>query len=318
MALKPMIEMYQGSVKASMGYTSPAVTPTPARAVQPPPVNASPAPSPAPSATPAVPKSPASAQNKKHIVRSASERKPLLAVAVPQNLAPTFAQIKSLISAGASDETSPLPVENIATILDAIQNWMTSLATQPQNPAPEQAGNLVTRLLRMCAPNEAFHLLLVTRLLVVSSSFVKTIPNLYAALFFVFVFLQKILILIFLLSKRHDFIEVIVTKYMGPKVIHRVKIMALVILSNMFATARAQLLTDKALRSVIIERTTKFLRSKKSTDLRMTAAGLLLNFSMFWPTDDEDEMITIECAICDNLNGLQEFDASSATTELGT
>eukprot|EP01122_Echinamoeba_exundans_P002409 TRINITY_DN12352_c0_g1_i1.p1 TRINITY_DN12352_c0_g1~~TRINITY_DN12352_c0_g1_i1.p1 ORF type:complete len:500 (+),score=83.15 TRINITY_DN12352_c0_g1_i1:28-1500(+) len=286
MALKPIIEMYQGSVKASMGYTSPVVTPTPARAAQPAPVSAAAAPAPVASPAPspaAVPKSPASNQSKKHIMRGISERKPLLAVAVPQNLAPTFAQIKSLIPASDADDSK---------LLDDIQSWMTSLATQPQNPAPAHAGNLVTRLLQKCTPNEAFHLLLVTRLLVVSSSFVKTIPNM------------------------HDFIDALVSKHMGPKVIHRVKIMALVILSNMFATARAQLLTDKALRSAIIERTIKFLRSKKSTDLRMTAAGLLLNFAMFWPADEEDEMITIECAICDNLNSLQEFDASSATTEL--
>lgn len=104
---------------------------------------------------------------------------------------------------------------------------------------------------------------------------------------------------------------------MGPKVIHRVKIMALVSLSNLFATARAHLLSSKDLRTAAIERSIKFLRSKKSADLRMTAAGLLLNYSMFWPLEDEDDMIMIECAIFDNLSALTVFEPSSASTELG-
>lgn len=168
-ALKPIIEMYQASVKASMGYVSPVVTPTPARATQAAPTTQ--VATPVKPAVEAAKPAPSPKSSKKHIIRSLQDRKPLLAIAVPQNLAPTFAQIKSLLSSTETDESQTL---------DEIQTWMTSLATNPQNPSPAKAGALITKLLERCVPNEAFHLLLVTRLLAVSSSFVKTIPNMYA------------------------------------------------------------------------------------------------------------------------------------------
>lgn len=186
-----MIEMYQNSVKASMGWNGPAATAPvsgsqpiaqvlqAALAPQPPQQQSAPAASPVPKpssapapalASAAGPKSPPSNSKKRHIISNAQERKPLLAVAIPQNLAPTFAQIKSLLIPTEAEES---------TTLDGILSWMSSLATQPTAPAPPKAGDLITQLLRRCAPNEAFHLLLVARLLVASPAFVKTIPSMH-------------------------------------------------------------------------------------------------------------------------------------------